>query len=277
MERIVGAERAALLGSLLPEHDRPGDQVGWQLAEQPVGEAFADTDGGCAVVLNGRFAVVYGAARSAVGRFLYERFFVGTLQGAVASCDPVPCIDDVPGEFTTDAVRVFFESDAVRSSVDDDIAPLVCRRPTASDDRALLASQGAWVAEMWPCPSMATYVRALYDSDGDVLGLAASYAMSPRYAEIAAWVDPLVAGNQLVASQAESFLGEVLAGGHRISSTIFVNNRNAQRFAAGAGWEPVGEQRVVTFLEPPPGSARAWARDEFVARHARTGGRLRRR
>jgi hypothetical protein len=260
MESIIGVERARILRALVPDDDRPGDQVGWQLATGSVGEAFVDADERSAVVLVGRFAVVYGLARPVVGAFLYDRLFVGTLQGAHADLDPVPCIDGLAGEFTTDAVRVFFETDTVRPSEDADIAPLVCRRPTVADDAALLASHGAWVTEMWPRPSAATYVRALYDSEGQVLGLAASYAMSPRYAEIAAWVDPIVVGNRLVASQAESFLGEVLAGGHRISSTIFVNNRDAQRFAAGAGWHPVGEQRVVTFLEPLPGSPRAWER-----------------
>lgn len=260
MRPITGEERRRVLSALLPDEDRPGDQVGWQLAQQPVGDAFVDHDARCAVVVNGRFAVLYGEARPVVGRFLYDRIFVGTLQGALASLDPVPCVDPVPGEIAVDAVRLFFETTQVRASDDVDIAPLVCRRPRAEDDARLLASEGAWVAEMWPRPSEATYVRALYDSEGGVLGLAAGYAMSPRYAEIAAWVDPLVAGNRIVASQAESFLGEVLAGGHRISSVILMTNTDARRFAQGAGWHPVGEQRVVMFAPPPAGSGRAWER-----------------
>ena len=100
----------------------------------------------------------------------------------------------------------------------------------------------------------------LYDSEGGLLGIAAAYAMSPRYAEIAAWVDPLVAGNRLVATQAEDFLGEVIEGGHWISSAILVQNAKANRFAAGAGWQPVAEQRVVLFPTPPAGSGRAWER-----------------
>jgi hypothetical protein len=264
MQPIGDDERVRVLRALLPDDDRPGDQVGWQLAVQPVGQAFVDDDARCAVVVNGRFAVVYGEARPAVGRFLYDRVFVGTLQGALAALDPVPCIDGVAGEFDTDAVRVFFETDTVRPSDDSDIAPLVCRRPAPADDAVLLRSEGAWVVEMWRRPSEATYLRGLYDSEGGVLGLAASYAVSPSYAEIAAWVDPMVAGHRLVASQAESFLGEVVAGGHRISSVILLSNRDARRFAEGAGWNPVGEQRVVMFAPPPAGSGRAWQRNQAL-------------
>lgn len=264
MEPIRAHERVDVLRALLPDDDRPGDQVGWQLATQPVGDAFVDTDARCAVVVNGRFAVVYGEARPVVGRFLYDRIFVGTLQGALASTDPVPCVEPVPGEISVDSMRVFFETDTVRQSEGDDIAPLVTRRPTPADDDMLARSDGAWVTEMWRRPSDATYLRGLYDSGGGVLGVAASYAVSPRFAEIAAWVDPIVARHGLVASQAESFLGEVLAGGHRISSVILVSNHDARRFAQGAGWNPVGEQRVVMFAPPPAGSGRAWQRSQAL-------------
>lgn len=247
-----------MLGALLADVDRPGDQVGWQLAIHDVGEAFVDDDERAAVVVTRRFAVVYGEARPAIGRLLHDAVFVGTVQGAVASLDPVPVIEGLADDFGTEQVRVFFETSEVRPSEPFDLAPLVTRRPVPADDAELRRSAGAWVAELWPRPSECTYARALYDSAGTVLGLAASYAVSPTYAEIAAWVDPIVAGNRLVASQAESFLGEVLAGGHRISSVILTTNRAANRFALGAGWRPCGEQRVVTFPPPLAGSARAW-------------------
>jgi len=260
MRHTSGDERARVLRALLPEEDQPGDQVGWQLAMQPVGEAYVDDEARFAVVVAGRFAVVYGEARPEVGRFLYDRVFVGTVQGALAALDPTPVIEGLEDDFDTSQVRVFFETDAVRPSENPDIAPLVCRRAVPADDESLLASMGGWVGELWPKPSDATYSRLLFDSAGTVLGLAASYAVSPRYAEIAAWVDPIVAGNRLVATQAEDFLGEVLAGGHRISSAILVHNTKANRFAIGAGWRPVSEQRVVAFPLPPAGSGRAWER-----------------
>jgi hypothetical protein len=260
VEPIAGDERRAVLGSLLHDEDAPGDQVGWQLADQPVGEAFVDTDGRAAVVVAGRFAVVYGAPRSSIGRFLYDAVFVGTVQGALAALDPTPIIEGIDDEFECTQSRVFFESRDVRPSTSSDIAPLVCRRPFAADDERLQASPAGWVCEMWCRPSDAAYVRALYDSDGGVLGLAASYAISTRYAEIAAWVDPLVAGNRLVAAQAEEFLGQVIEGGHWISSAILVQNAGANRFAIGAGWQPVAQQRVVVFPAPPAGSGRAWER-----------------
>jgi hypothetical protein len=247
---------------MLRDEDVPGDQVGWQLADQSVGEAFVDDDGRAAVVVSGRFATVYGSARRSIGRFLYDQVFVGTVQGALASLDPTPMIEGIADHFDVEQSRAFFESRSVRASHNSDIAPLVCRRPLPEDDRRLNESPARWVCEMWTQPSDATYVRALYDSEGGVLGLAASYAMSPRYAEIAAWVDPLVAGNQIVATQAEEFLGEVIAGGHWISSAILVENAKANRFAAGAGWQPVAEQRVVLFPAPPAGSGRAWERQQ---------------
>ena len=260
MQPLEGDERRAVLRSFLNDEDVPGDQVGWQLADQPVGEAFVDHDGRAAVVIAGRFATVYGVARSRIGQFLYDRVFVGTVQGALASLDPTPVIEHLDDHFDVGQSRAFFESREVRPSRNPDIAPLVCRRPSVDDDARLLESPARWVCEMWNRPSDSTYVRALYDSQGGVLGLAASYAMSARYAEIAAWVDPVVAGNQLVATQAEEFLGEVVDGGHWISSTILVQNTRANRFAAGAGWRPVAEQRVVVFPAPPAGSGRAWER-----------------
>lgn len=259
MRPLAADERRRVLGALLAEEDHPGDQVGWQLATQEVGAAFVDDDERAAVVVAGRFAVVYGQARPAIGRLLHDDVvFVGTVQGALAALDPRPVIDGLVDDFGTDQVRVFFESDTVRRSAPLELAPLVTRRPGPADDDALRASAGAWVAELWVRPSDCAYARALFDSAGDVLGLAASYAVSPRYAEIAAWVDPIVAGNRIVASQAESFLGEVLDGGHRISSVILTQNGAANRFALGAGWRPCGEQRVVTFPPPLAGSARAW-------------------
>jgi hypothetical protein len=260
VRHIEGEQRTRALRALLPDEDGPGDQVGWQLAEHAVGEAYIDDDERAAVVVAGRFAVLYGIARPAIGRFLHDGVFVGTVQGALASLDPTPVIEGLEDEFDVDQLRVFFESRSVRPSVSPDISPLVCRRPTIDDDELLQASPAHWVCEMWPRPSDATYIRALFDSEGGVLGIAASYAMSPRYAEIAAWVDPLVAGNHLVATQAEEFLGEVIEGGHRISSVILVQNAKANRFATGAGWEPVAEQRVVAFPPPPAGSGRAWER-----------------
>ena len=130
MRPLAADERRRVLGALLPDEDRPGDQVGWQLATHEVGAAFVDDDERAAVVVAGRFAVVYGEARPAIGRLLHDEVvFVGTVQGAIAALDPRPVIDGLVDDFGTDQVRVFFESDTVRPSAPLELAPLVTRRP----------------------------------------------------------------------------------------------------------------------------------------------------
>ena len=114
--------------------------------------------------------------------------------------------------------------------------------------------------EFWPRPSASPFARTGVTDDGEVLGAGACYAISPRYVEIAAYADPIGEGLQLIASAADEFLGSVFEAGYWIASTILVDNDSARRFAAGAGWDVVAEQKVIGFAEPAAGSGRAWPR-----------------
>jgi hypothetical protein len=255
MIEIYGDERRTVLHALLPDEDAPGDQVGWQLADHAVGQAFVDDDGRAAVVVTNRFAVLYGEPRPTIGRALYDRVFVGGLQGAVAALDVRPAVEGVPEQFE-DAVRLFFDAAEVLPPAPVALDPLVLRPVSAADDEAVRLLAGAWVFEMWPRASAARYGACLTASDGEILAVASGYAQSPRYAEIAAWMDPMAAGNRLVAAASAWFLRPVIDDGFRISSSILTTNAKAQRFAEGAGWRPVAEQRVVSFPPPLAGTGR---------------------
>jgi hypothetical protein len=255
MIEISGDERRAALHALLPDEDAPGDQVGWQLADHEVGQAFVEDDGTAAVVVTQRFAVLYGEPRPTIGRLLYDKVFVGSLQGATAALDIRPAVEGLPGP-VPESVRLFFEATDVRSSAEIPLDPLILRSLSPQDDELVSASAGAWVFEMWSTPSSARYGACLTTTEDDVLALASGYAQSARYVEIAAWMDPMAAGNKLVAAASDWFLRPVIEDGHRISSSILTTNAQAQRFASGAGWRVVAESPVMEFVRPAAGSSR---------------------
>lgn len=264
MDPIGGAERAHVLQALLPAHDQPGDQVGWQLAAQPIGLAFATPDRTGAVVVTHRFAVIYGDAPPGLGRFLYDRVFVGMAFGATADSDIAAAVADAPGDEVKLVTRVVTESYSLNEYGGFPDGPITLSPVTPALDDLVRSSPGQWVFEFWPRPSDAPFTICGLSSAGDLLGVGASYAMSPRFVEIAAWADPIAAGAELVAAAGDELLGGVLRAGYGITSTILIDNDRARRFAAGAGWRVVQEQRIASFLSPPPGSWRA---------HVRAGGR----
>lgn len=256
MYALRSDERRAVLRSLL-DRDEPGDQVGWQLAEAQVGQAFATEDARSAVVVTQRFAILYGEADPAIGRFLDENIFVGTLQGALGHLDVRPSVAGVEHSALAENVRMLLMADRVEPYESFPTEVLHLRRVTADLDAAVRASLGWWVFEMWPRPSDAPHTICALTDDGVLLAHGGSYAVSPRFVEIAAWIDPIGSGAGLIAAGSQYVLREVLDGGRAISSAILVSNVGARRFAAGAGWRTVGETPVVSFAPPPPGSPRA--------------------
>ena len=246
-----------MLRSLLGDEDAPGDQVGWQLAEQEVGLAFVVDDGDAAVVVTHRFAVLYGEPRPSIGRFLDANIFVGTLQGALARTDVRPAVHGVTDSDLTQNARMVLAGDHVRPFETFPVDALCLRRVTADLDPLVRESIGWWVFEMWVHPSDALHTICALAEDGQLIAHGGSYAVSPHFVEIAAWIDPIGAGAGLIASGSQYVLNEVLESGRLISSTILVTNESARRFAAGAGWVVVGETPVVSFAAPASGSARA--------------------
>lgn len=260
MEPVAGDARSQLLQSLLPTLDRPGDQVGWQLAHHEIGEAFVTSDRAAAVVVTSRFAVVYGEARPEIGNLLYERVFVGMMFGATVDADVLPAIADVPEPDVSTITRIVTESHDLNEYGGFPEGPITLHRVSPELDHLVLTSPGNWVFELWHRPSDAPFTLCGLSSEGELLGVGGSYAMSPHFVEIAAWADPIAAGAELVAAAGDELLRAPLQAGYGISSTILISNDSARRFAAGAGWQTVAEQRIASFHAPPAGSGRAWIR-----------------
>lgn len=242
-----------MLQALLPDADVAGSQAAFQLAGSTVGRAFATDDERTALVMVGSSAWVYGVPRPDVGQLLAAETFVGVLAGAVPTLDPRPAAPATPADRLRP--RLVYEGSSVAASPGVP-APLTLRGFTAADEPTLRRSAGRWVLELWQPAWRAPFALGLFTTNGDLVSIGGPYALTDRYAEIAAWADPVAAGVGMVFAASQGLLAPMLDSGRRLSALVRVSNAPARRWANAAGWEVVAEQMTVAIGVRRPGLSR---------------------